>query len=116
MMMLSPDPFEIHFAERSLEQAKFAFDKFMEATQTAMNTFEGRSKVAQASAKEAGGRIMNFAEQNVANAFDYAQKLVRTKDLPSLITLHGDFISAQMGVFREQATTVHDIATRVAAE
>jgi hypothetical protein len=27
--MPSPDPFEIHFAERSLEQAKFAFEKFM---------------------------------------------------------------------------------------
>ena len=52
----------------------------------------------------------------MANAFDYAQKLVRTKDLQTLITWHGDFISAQMGVFREQATTVHDIATRVAAE
>jgi len=115
-MMLSPDPFEIHFAERSLEQAKFAFDKFMEATQTAMNTFEGRSKVAQASAKEAGGRIMNFAEQNVANAFDYAQKLVRAKDAQTLLTLHGEFIRAQMQVFREQATMVCDTASKVAAE
>jgi hypothetical protein len=114
--MRKPDYFEIHFAERSLEQAKFAFNKFMEVAERAMNSFEGQSEVAQARAKEAGKRIMNFAEQNVANAFDYAQKLVRTKNLQTLITWRGDFISAQMGVFREQATTVHDIATRVAAE
>lgn len=114
--MRDADPFEIHFAERSLEQARFAFNKFMEAAETAMNSFEGRSKVAQAGAKETGKRIMNFAEQNVANAFGYAQKLVRTKDPQTLITLHGDFVSAQMRVFREQATTVDDIANRVAAE
>ncbi len=90
--MRDADPFEIHFAERSLEQARFAFNKFMEAAETAMNSFEGRSKVAQAGAKETGKRIMNFAEQNVANAFDYAQKLLRTKDPQTLITLHGDFV------------------------
>ena len=43
--MPNPAPFEIPpemlaFAERSFEQAKFAFDKFMDAAQSTMNTFE----------------------------------------------------------------------------
>ena len=59
---------------------------------------------------------MNFAEQNVANAFDYAQKLVRAKDPETLLALHGEFISAQMRVFSEQATTLHEIASKVPAE
>ena len=42
-----PRPFEIPpemlaFAERSFEQAKFAFDKFMDAAQSTMSTFEVR--------------------------------------------------------------------------
>ena len=79
--MPSPAPFEIPaemraFAERSFEQAKLAFDKFMEAAQSTMTTFEGQSQVAQAGAKEVSNKIMTFAEQNVATAFDYAQKLV----------------------------------------
>lgn len=45
-IMRKPDYFEIHFAERSLEQAKFAFNKFMEVAETAMNSFEGPSEVA----------------------------------------------------------------------
>ncbi len=64
---------------------RLAFDKFMEATQSTMNTFEGQSKVAQAGAKEVSQKIMGFAEQNVANAFEYAQKLVQAKDPQTLI-------------------------------
>ena len=114
--MLSPDRFEIHFAERNLEQAKYAFDKFMHATQTAMNSFEGQSQVAQAGAKEARKKMMNFAEQNVANAFGYAEKLMRATDPQTLLTLHGEFVSAQIRVFLEQATTARDTASKVAAE
>ena len=63
--MPSSDHFEIpaemrDFAERSFEQARFAFDKFMDATQSTMNTFEGQSKVAQAAATEVSKKIMNF--------------------------------------------------------
>jgi len=59
---------------------------------------------------------MNFAEQNVANAYDYAQKLLEAKDLRTLFALHGEYINAQTQMFREQATTVRDVAYKVAAE
>ena len=36
------------FAERSFEQVKLAFDKFIDATHSTMTAFEGQSKVAQA--------------------------------------------------------------------
>src|SRR5271169_975038 len=79
------------FAERSVEQAKAAFDKFMDATQSTMSIFEAQSKVSQAAIV----KIMSFAEQNVASAFDYAQKLVRAKDPQTLLALHGEFMSSQ---------------------
>ena len=104
------------FAERSFEQAKFALDKFMETAQSATNTFEGQSKLAQVGAKDARKKIITFAEQNAATAFDYAQKLVRVKDPQTLLALHSEFISSQMRVFSERATTLHDIANKVAAE
>ena len=59
--MPGPNSPEVHaemraFAARNLEQAKFACDSFMEAAQRAMIAFEGRSAVAQGSARETGGR------------------------------------------------------------
>ncbi|MBV9629994.1 MAG: phasin [Xanthobacteraceae bacterium] len=104
------------FAERSFEQARIAFDKFMEAAQQTMNTLEGQSKVAQEGAKEISQKIMGFAEQNVATAFDYAQKLVQAKDPQSLMALHGEFVQAQMQVLADQARELTDIATKAARD
>jgi phasin len=116
--MPSSDHFEIpvelrDFAERSFEQARFAFDKFMDATQSTMNTFEGQSKVARDATREVSKKIMNFAEQNVATAFDYARKLVRAKDAPTLLALHSEFITSQMRVLYAQVTTLRDMASKV---
>ncbi|MBV8744363.1 MAG: phasin [Xanthobacteraceae bacterium] len=104
------------FAERSFEQAKIAFDKFMEAAQSTINTLEGQSKVAQAGATEISQKIMGFAEQNVATAFDYAQKLVQAKDPQSLMALHGEFVQAQMQVLAEQARELTEIASKTARD
>jgi phasin len=122
MQMQSPaSSFEIPaemraFAERSFEQARIAFDKFMEAAQQTMNTLEGQSKVAQEGAKEINQKIMGFAEQNVATAFDYAQKLVQAKDPQSLMALHGEFVQAQMQVLADQARELTDIASKAARD
>jgi phasin len=119
--MQSPAPFEISaemraFAERSFEQAKLAFDKFIEAAQSTMSTFEDQSKVAQAGAKEVSQKIMSFAEQNVANAFDYAQKLVQAKDPQALLSLHGEFVRSQMQVLAEQARELSEVAGKAARD
>ena len=117
--MPNPAPFEIPtemraFVERSLEQAKLAFDKFMDAAQSTMNTFDGQSNVAQTSAKEVTQKIKDFAEQNVATAFDHAQKLVQAKDAQTLLTLHGEFVQSQMHVLSEQARVLGEIASKAA--
>lgn len=119
--MPNPAPFEIPtemraLVERSLEQAKLAFDKFMDAAQSTMNTFEGQSNVAQTGPKEVTQKIKDFAEQNVATAFDHAQKLVQAKDAQTLLTLHGEFVQSQMQVLSEQARVLGEIASKAAMD
>ena len=116
--MASPEiPAEMSaFAERSLEQAKLAFDKFMDAAQSTMNTFEGQSKVAQAATKEVAQKIKDFAEQNVNMTFDHARKLVQAKDAQTLLTLHGEFIQSQMQVLTEQARILGEISSKAAMD
>jgi phasin len=104
------------FAERSVEQAKVAFDTFMDATQSAMNTFEAQSKVTQAATKGLTKKFMNFAEQNVGSAFDYAQNLARAKDPQTLLALHAEFVSSQMRVLYAQARTLGEVTGKVAIE
>ena len=119
--MPNPAPFEIPpemraFVERSFEQAKLAFDKFMEAAQSTMNTFEGQSNLAQTGAKEVTQKIKDFAEQNVATAFDHAQKLVQAKDAQTLLTLHSEFVQSQMQVLSEQARVLGEISSKAAMD
>jgi Phasin protein len=99
-----------------LSRQKFAFDKFMDATQSTMSTFEAQSKISQAAAKDVTVKIINFAEQNVASAFDYAQKLVRAKDPQTLLALHGEFISSQTRVLCTQAWSFGEMTGKVAIE
>src|SRR5882757_3358439 len=83
------------FAEQSLEQARKALDGFMTAAQKTVTTMEAQATVAQSGAKDVG--------QNIANSFEFAQKLVRAKDLQEVMALQQEFLASQMKAMSEQA-------------
>ena len=60
-------------------------------------------RTAQSSAKDVGEKVMGFAEQNIANSFEFAQKLVRAKDVQELMALQQEFLASQMKAMSEQA-------------
>jgi phasin len=98
-------------AEQSVEQARLAFDKFISAAHDAVNTFEGRAKTARVGAKDVNEKAMAYAEENVNNAFAFAQKLLRAKDVGDLVQLQADFIKRQMETLSEQAKELGEAAT-----
>jgi len=110
-------PFEIPaemrvFAEQSVEQAKLAFEKFITAAHDTVNTLEGRAKSAQAGAKDVREKAMAYAEENVGNAFAFAQRVVQAKDVNDLMKLQADYIKTQMQVLTEQAKDLGETATK----
>jgi len=92
-----------NLAEQSVEQAKKAFDDFITAAQKAVTAVEGQTAGAKASTKNIGEKAMAFAEKNVATSFEFAQKVVRAKDIQELTQLQTDFVKTQMPAFVEQA-------------
>ena len=92
-----------NLAAQSVEQAKKAFDDFITAAQKAVTAVEGHAAGAQASTKNIGEKAMAFAEKNVATSFDFAQKVVRAKDIQELTQLQTEFVKSQMPAFVEQA-------------
>ncbi len=104
-------------AEQSVEQARKAFDDFIAATQQAvLGTFEGQAAAAQTGVRDLGKTAMTFAEQNVANSFEFAHKLVRAKDVHEIVGLHSEFIRAQMEALSNQAKELGEAASRVAKD
>jgi phasin len=91
------------FAEQSLEQARKAVDGFLTAAQKTATTIDAQAAAAQSGAKDVSQKAMSFAEQNIASSFDFAQKLVRAKDLQEMMALQQEFMQSQMKVVTEQA-------------
>jgi phasin len=90
------------FAEKSVEQARKAIDGFMGAAQKTVDTFEGSANTAQASAKDATRKTFTYAEQNIAAAFDLAQKMVRAKNVQEAMQYQADFVRSQIESMQAQ--------------
>jgi len=103
-------------AEKSVEQARKAFDGFVSAAEKATAEFQQQAKTAQVGAREVTQKAITYAEQNVASSFDLAQKLVAAKDISEVLKLHGDYVRRQMEVLAEQARELGQSAAQTGAE
>lgn len=92
-----------NMAEQSVVQARQAFDGFMNAATQAFFKWGEQTSAAQAGARDAGERIIGFAEQNMTTSFEFAQRLVRSKDVEEMMRLQAEFVRSQMDVLKRQA-------------
>ncbi len=121
-MVKDPTPnFEIptemrQVAEKSLEDARKAFDGFISAAQKAAAEIEEQATLAQAGAKDVGKKAMAFAEQNVATSFEFARKLARAKNAEEIVRLQAEFVKTQMHVLSDQAKELGEAATTAATD
>ena len=99
-------------AEKSVEQAKQAFDGFIAATKHAVSTAENHATSAHTGAREMGEMAVGFTQRNIASSFDYAQKLVRAKDPSELMALHAEYVKSQIATLTEQAKALNQQAAK----
>ena len=101
-------PYEIpnelrDFAERSVDQARKAFEGFVSVAQKAAGTVDGAAQDAQTGVKHVGSHVLGFAEKNVNAAFDLAQKLVHAKDPQQAFALQSEYLKSQIEALQSQA-------------
>jgi phasin len=104
------------FAEKSVEQAKQAFDGFISAAHQAVSAIEGQAETARKGATQITEKAMSFAEQNVARSFEFAQQLVRAKDVQEVMKLQAEYVRTQLQVFTDQARELGETAGKAAAD
>jgi len=113
------NPYEIptemrDFAERSVAQARKAFEGFMGAINKTQGSAGDVTSTAQAGVKDVTGKAISYAEKNVAAAFDLAEKLVHAKDPQEVLTLQGEYLKAQMAALQEQTRELGETIQKVA--
>jgi phasin len=111
---MSNSPFEIpnelrDFAERSVEQARKAFEGFLTVAQRASGVAGDATNTSQTGAKSVGAHVLAYTEQNVNAAFDLAHKLVKAKDPQEALALQSEYMKAQLAALQTQAKELSTI-------
>ena len=102
------------FAERSVSQARRAFESFMGAVQRTSGSIDTAASSAQVTAKDVTGKAVSFAEKNVTAAFDLAERLVRAKDVHEVLQIQSEFVRAQMETIQAQTKELGEAVQKAA--
>jgi len=121
---MAKDPFEPFyippemraFAEKSVTQARQAFDGFVEAANKAVGQIHGHAQAAQSGATEIAHKSIAYAEQNVAATFDFAQKLMNAKDAADVLGLQSEYVSRQMQALSSQVRDLGQSAAKIVVD
>ena len=105
------DRFEIpkdmrSMAEAGFEQARKAFESFLSGAQQTASSMEGRGEAVRSSVRDISSKAISYAQQNMTASLDYAEKLVRAKDLSEVMRLHTEYVQGQMKALAEQASDI----------
>jgi phasin len=115
------DHFEIpkemrSMAEASFDQARKTFEKFLSSAQQTAGTIEEQGATVRAGAKDISSKAISYAEKNVQASLDYAQSLLKAKDLTEVMRLHTEYVQGQMRSLAEQASEMGQIVSRAAMD
>jgi len=115
------DRFEIpkemrSMAEASFDQARKAFEGFLASAQQTAAKIEGQGANVRAGAKDISAKAVSYAEKNVAASLDYAEHLLKAKDLAEVMRLHSEYVQNQMRSLAEQASEMGQIVSRAAMD
>ena len=91
--------------EQSVEQVRTAVTNYLEFLKRVVpGDVTGGS--------ELSNKVLNYAERNLASAFEFAGKLAQVKDFQALASLQVEFVQSQMQVMTEQARELSEAMTK----
>ncbi|HZP19903.1 MAG TPA: phasin family protein [Bauldia sp.] len=103
-------------ADASVEQAKTAFAKMMEATEKAIARAEGSVKTVGEGAGDLNRQAMAYVEENMAASFDLARRIAQARTVEEVAALQQEFIRRQIAAAAEQGKGIAEMMARSSAE
>lgn len=103
-------------AQASFDQARKAFEGLLSTAQRSASSFEDQGAAARAGARDVASKAIGFAEANVRSSLDYAEKLLKAKDMAEIMRLHSEYVQDQMRALADQAGEIGQTLTKAAME
>ena len=106
--MNQPPDFEIptsvrDLASKSVDQAREAYNRFLEAARQAHDVVMKSSDVITSGAREINQKAVKYTEANLQANFELAHRLVHAKDIKEALDIQNQFARQQMETFAHQA-------------
>jgi phasin len=102
-------------AERNVEQARSAYNQFMDMARRVQDTFSGSFKgVMTPGALEMQTQVAKFAEENIQASFAFASDLARARDLKEYIEIQQRYAQKQMQAYAHQAQELGSLMSEAA--
>jgi hypothetical protein len=95
-------------AGQTIEQARKAMENYL-------NFFQKTMSAAPWAGTELNKKVADYAQQNVATAFGFAQQLTQAKDLRDVVRIQTEFFQTQLKSVTEQAKDLGETATKAVA-
>ncbi|MDR7036237.1 MULTISPECIES: phasin [Methylobacterium] len=102
------------FAEKSVDQARTAVGTLISNSVKAADQVQSSSQTFQSTLQAAVAKGFDHAQSNANATFDFAQKLVRTKDLREAFELQSEFVRSQFAALQAQAKDFGALAQNAA--
>lgn len=90
-------------ASKSVDQAREAYNRFLEAARQAHDVVMKSSDVITSGAREINQKAVKYTEANLQANFELAQRLVHAKDIKEALDIQSQFARHQMETFAHQA-------------
>jgi len=103
-------------AEKTVAQARQAYDRSSDAFDASLTTFERSFDAAGQGAAAFNRKIIDLARRNVEASFELATSLAGAKTLADMVELQSAFWRKQFGVLTAQAEEVRALSTKVTAD
>ena len=99
--------------ERNLEQMRTLFQRSVNAFQTAFESWGSSLDAAGQGAVALNHKIIDIADRNISSSFDFATRLLASKNLVEALELQTDYWRRQFGELRMQAEEVRVLLEKV---
>ena len=90
-------------ASKSIDQAREAYNRFIEAARQAHDVVMKSSDVITSGAREINEKAVKYTEANLQANFELAQRLVHAKDIKEALDIQNQFARQQMETYAHQA-------------
>lgn len=98
------------FAEKSVDQARGAVSTLIGTAIKTAEQMQNSSKSVQESMQTVIAKSLDNVQENASATFDFAQKLVRTRDLKEAFELQAEFLRSQISSLQTQAKDLGSLA------